>query len=84
MAWWPEHRETVKMERNYTKFKSNCNLKARKKEILKSNKKKFLSGNLILVSMDQKEKQREKNSLCPRHDFYFMAKFKYITLIQIL
>lgn len=43
MAWWPEHRETVKMERNYTKFKSNCNLKARKKEILKSNKKKFLS-----------------------------------------
>lgn len=78
MAWWPEHRETVKMERNYTKFKSNCNLKARKKEILKSNKKKFLSRNLIL---DQKEKQREKNFLRPRHDFYFMAKFKYITLI---
>lgn len=79
MACWPEHRETVKMERNYTTFKSNCNLKARKKEILKSNKKKVLSRNHILVSMDRKEKQRE-NCLCPRHDFYFMAKFKYIDI----
>lgn len=79
MAWWPEHRETVKMERNYTKFKSNCNLKARKGNF-KIEQEEIFILNLILVSMDQKEKQREKNFLCPRHDFYFMAKFKYITL----